>query len=208
MRSATSSSYRSTPGVTSSVIDGAGNCATLISSAFRRITDGDAAAGRSLCYTASWRPRHDWENCGRYTSLGGDSRQSHFVALFYRDETELWRLCQRVVFSGVYSWHLLTARHAVMIIRHTTMNDARLRLVMTWSRAVLFWSVIAYLGRGKGRGCACMPQPWRWIDIKCDTRRRTQNLPSLRFSTPIRYDTMHKWLLRSLQTMRVTVRSA
>jgi len=28
------------------------------------------------------------------------------------------------------------------------------------------------------------------IVIKCDTRRRTKRLPSLRFSTPIRYDTI------------------
>jgi len=27
--------------------------------------------------------------------------------------------------------------------------------------------------------------------IKCDTRRRTKRLPSLRFSTPIRYDTIY-----------------
>jgi len=31
-----------------------------------------------------------------------------------------------------------------------------------------------------------------FIVIKCDTRRRTKRLPSLRFSTPIRYDTIHK----------------
>jgi len=57
--------YRSSPGVASSVIDGAGNCATLISSAFRRITPtgvpppllryGPVPASAFLLYTS--RPR-------------------------------------------------------------------------------------------------------------------------------------------------------
>ena len=66
VRAATSSSYRSKPGVASSVIDGAGNCATLISSAFRRITAKRFAVPAPVALLCSWRPRHDWEkNCGR-----------------------------------------------------------------------------------------------------------------------------------------------
>jgi len=113
-----------------------------------------------------------------YITVRGNSCK--LVKSFSRHDVWKYSFTQRIV----NTWNSLPEH----VINSSSVNSYKNNLDKFWASQEVYYNFKCDI-TGTGNRSLCQLE-WYVIVIKCDTRRRTKRLPSLRFSTPIRYDTI------------------
>ena len=133
-----------------------------------------------------------WLNCSFFTLIFIYGKLAIRVVEFWfdddadDDDVQKYSFTQRIV---NFIWYSLP-KH---VVNSSSANSFKNNLDKFWVSQEVYYNFKCDI-TGTGNKSLCQLE-WYVIVIKCDTKRRTNRLPSLRFSTPIRYDWLWRWPL-------------